>query len=192
MLDPEMTVMTKGWTAGQRSDFLREVVKTYGCEAFFPWKELLCTDFFIAPASTKYHGSYAGGLFDHSLNMANALCYLTGAQITDPWMRPESPFLVGVFHDACKLGKYSVNAENNGFVYSPHEPLCLYGGHGTESLIRVQQWLQLTEEEALCIRFHMGAYEKDDWDNYDKAIRKYHNVLWTHTADMVASKIMED
>ena len=48
---------------------------------------------------------------------------------------------------------------------------------------------QLTEEEVFCIRYHMGAYEKEEWDYFDKAIRKYPNVLWTHTADMLASKI---
>ena len=192
MISSDMAVNTKGWTAGQRSDFLREFVKEYGCESFFPWKELLCTDFFIAPASTKYHGAYAGGLFDHSLNVANSLCYFTGAQITDPWMRPESPFLVGVLHEVCKIGKYTVNDTHDGFVWSPHGEWPLYGGHGSESLIRIQHMMELTEEEALCIRFHMGPYEKDDWDMYDKAIRKYHNVLWTHTADILTSKILED
>jgi hypothetical protein len=53
----------------------------------------------------------------------------------------------------------------------------------------VLNWLQLTEEEILCIRYHMGAYEKDAWDYFDRAIRKYETVLWTHTADMVASKV---
>jgi hypothetical protein len=38
----------------------------------------------------------------------------------------------------------------------------------------------------------MGAYNRDDWDGYDKVIRKYETVLWTHTADMYASKIIEN
>ena len=192
MINPEMSVNTKGWTPGQRANFLREVVKEYGCESFFPWEELLCTDFFHAPASTKYHGAYEGGLFDHCMNVANCLCYFTGAELTHPWMRPESPFIVGIFHDLCKIGKYSVNDTKDGFIYSPHGDWPVYGGHGVESLIRSQQLILLTVEEGLCIRFHMGAYEKDDWDAYDKAIRKYPNVLWTHTADMAASKILEN
>jgi len=50
--------------------------------------------------------------------------------------------------------------------------------------------VHLTEEEVLCIRWHMGAFdEKENWNAYGKAIEKYPNVLWTHTADMVASKI---
>ena len=53
--------------------------------------------------------------------------------------------------------------------------------------------LSLTEEEEemLCIRFHMGAYITDDWDSFDRAIRKYQSVLFTHTADMYASKVQD-
>jgi len=192
MMKPEMSVNTLGWTAGQRVNLLRETVKTYGCDDFFPWKELLATDFFSAPASTKYHGAYAGGLFDHSMNVANALCYLTATEVASPWMRPESPFLVGLFHDVTKIGKYMVNDTGDGFKWAPNKENAIYGGHGAESLIRVQQWIQLTEEEAMCIRFHMGAFESDDWEPFGIAIKKYPNVLWTHTADMMASKIMED
>ena len=191
MITPEMSVNTIGWSPGQRVDLLRSLVKEYDCEKFFPWEELLASDFFKAPASTKYHGAYVGGLFDHSMNVANALCYFTGAQLSNPWMRPESPLLVGIFHDACKIGKYDVNTTNDGFIWAPSEDFAIYGGHGAESLIRVQQWIQLTQEEAMCIRFHMGAYEKEDWEAFDKAIKKYPNVLWTHMADMAASKLLE-
>ena len=191
MLKPEDAVYTLGWTAGQRVNALREFVLKYGCESFFPWEELMASDFFVAPASTKYHGAYAGGLFDHSMNVANVLCYLTGAEITEPWMRPESPFLVGIFHDLTKIGKYSVNDTGDGFKWSPATDRPIYGGHGAESVIRAQQMIQLTVEESLCIRFHMGAYEKDDWEAFDRAIKQYPNVLWTHTADMIASKMLE-
>ena len=51
--------------------------------------------------------------------------------------------------------------------------------------------MDLTEEEKLCITYHMGAYETSNWNEFEKAIRKYENVLWTHTADMYASKIVE-
>lgn len=49
--------------------------------------------------------------------------------------------------------------------------------------------MELTEEEVLCIRYHMGAYETKDWAGFDLAIKKYPNVLYTHTADMLASKL---
>ena len=58
-----------------------------------------------------------------------------------------------------------------------------------KSVIMLSQWFKLTEEEILCIRYHMGAYETDDWDKLGKSIEKYPNVLYTHTADMIASRI---
>ena len=53
----------------------------------------------------------------------------------------------------------------------------------------LSQFMTLTEEEIFCISFHMGAYETDRWNQYDAAIKKYETVLWTHTADMYASKV---
>lgn len=51
--------------------------------------------------------------------------------------------------------------------------------------------LSLTEEERLCIRWHMGAFDdKENWNCYGAAIEEYPNVLWTHTADMVASRVL--
>lgn len=190
MLNASIAMNTKGWTAGQRVKLLREATQEGGYEHSIPWEDLMATDFFIAPASTKYHGAYVGGLFDHSMNVVNTLCYLSAIGVIE-WQRVESPMVVGLFHDATKIGKYAVNETNDGFIYAPKEDTPIYGGHGAESVIRVQQWMELTEEEAMCIRFHMGAYEKDDWEAYDLAIKRYPNVLWTHTADMVASKILE-
>ena len=60
-----------------------------------------------------------------------------------------------------------------------------------KSIMLLSQFINLTEEELLCIRYHMGAYEKEAWDQYDMAIKKYPNVLWTHHADMIASKLLE-
>lgn len=54
------------------------------------------------------------------------------------------------------------------------------------------QHIQLTDEEIMCIRYHMGAYEGSEiWNNLGQAIRKYPNILWTHTADIVASQVLE-
>ena len=58
------------------------------------------------------------------------------------------------------------------------------------SVVRASEMFKLTEEEKACIFHHMGAYEKDMWNEYGKAIEKYPNVLYTHTADMIASKII--
>ena len=68
---------------------------------------------------------------------------------------------------------------------------CILKGHGNKSVMMLSQFINLTEEEIFCIRFHMGAYETDEWDAFDKAIRKYESVLWTHNADMYASKVQD-
>lgn len=65
--------------------------------------------------------------------------------------------------------------------------------HKDEIKQTMQQFFQdkVKEEEMLCIRFHMGAYVTGDWDAFDRAIRKYQSVLFTHTADMYASKVKD-
>lgn len=68
-------------------------------------KDLLDKGFFTAPASTKYHGNYEGGLFDHSYMVARYLKKLTEECRLD-WQNPRSPLLVGMFHDLCKMDSY--------------------------------------------------------------------------------------
>lgn len=141
-------------------------------------------NFFTAPASTKYHGNYEGGLFDHSYEVTKSLLELT-EKLGLEWEYNRSPYVVGMFHDLCKCDQYRKTAD--GWEYRKDLPLI---GHGEKSVIMTQQFLMLSEEEILCIRWHMGAYdEKENWNSLGKAIEKYPNVLWTHTADMMASRI---
>jgi hypothetical protein len=142
--------------------------------------------FFNKPAAIKHHGNYPGGLFDHSLAVAQSLHTLTKA-LNFKWQNQRSPFVVGMFHDLCKLEDYVKTTDTDGWAYNDDKILT---GHGDKSIMILSQFLTLTEEEILCIRFHTGAYQTDDWNSYDKAIRKYESVLWTHTADMYASKVL--
>lgn len=145
--------------------------------------------FFTAPASTKYHGAYEGGLFDHSIEVARQLVLLTEA-LDLKWDNPYSPYIVGMFHDLCKCDNYVVDIETGKYKYNPD---IIIPGHGEKSVIMLsRKWSDLTDEEIACIRWHMGAYETDTkmWDYYGNAIEQYPNVLYTHTADMIASKII--
>lgn len=143
--------------------------------------------FFTAPASTKYHGNHPGGLFEHSWNVADVLKDFTTRGIIG-WERLESPWIVGFFHDICKYDQYKQNADG-GYEYNNDT---LYKGHGDKSLMILSSLITLTEEEATCIRYHMGAFTvKEEWGDYTNAIHKYPNVLFTHTADMVAAHILE-
>lgn len=174
-------------------------------EKFEPSEEmkawLFDRGFFSAPASSKYHGAYDGGLYEHSCNVFYRLKDLTNKNRLI-WKRPQSPFIVGMFHDLCKCDNYNrVLAPDplDDITGNHHLPIVrfernentLLKGHGAKSIILLSQFITLTDEEILCIRYHMGAYEKDEWQEYDQAIRKYENCLWTHMADMLASKIDE-
>lgn len=144
--------------------------------------------FYTAPASTKYHGAYEGGLFDHSLATAKALIELT-EKLDLTWERRESPYIVGMYHDLCKCDLYVKDFETSKYTYNPD---IIIPGHAEKSIIMLQKYIELTDEEIACIRWHMGAFETDTklWNYYGKAIEKYPNVLYTHTADMIASRIV--
>lgn len=140
--------------------------------------------FFTAPASTKYHGAYEGGLFDHSLMVAKTLIELTEKNELD-WGSRFSPAIVGMFHDLCKIDAYA----SNGDGYE-HKTSTLYEGHGEKSVILLSSYIAITPEEAACIRYHMGAFsDKEEWKYYTTAVKLFPNVLWTHHADMIASQI---
>lgn len=149
-------------------------------------EDLIKEKFFDQPASTKYHGAFEGGLFKHSLEVAECLVEMT-EKLNLKWENPRSPYIVGMFHDFCKCDNYVKN-EDGAYSYNTN---MLLNGHGEKSIIMLQKYIKLTDEEIACIRWHMGAFETDTklWEYYGKAIEKYPNVLYTHTADMVASKI---
>ncbi len=156
--------------------------------------------FFTAPASTKYHGCHEGGLFDHSYLVAKTLCDLTVANNLK-WERPESPLIVGMFHDVCKIDQYrhpkvaeSVSFADKFDIYDEnsweYNPNTLFKGHGDKSVIMLASLMKLTEEEAACIRYHMGAFcDREQWNDYTRAVHMFSNVLWTHHADMIASHV---
>lgn len=155
---------------------------------FCLFPELEAMGYFRAPASVKYHGAYEGGLFEHSFTVAETLVELT-EKLGLKWSRPESPVIIGLFHDLCKCDQYK-QLDNDVWMYGN---FTLIPGHGEKSVIYAQKLTRLTDEEIACIRWHMGSYETDTkmWEYYDRAIRKYSNVLYTHMADMIASKIKD-
>lgn len=143
-------------------------------------------NFFTAPASINHHGAYSGALFDHSLTVMGLLLDYT-EKLNLQWGRPESPYIVGMFHDLCKCGSYTL--KDGKWEYNRNQIL---PGHGEKSVIMFQQTFgELTTEEIACIRWHMGAFDdKANWEYYSRAVSQFPNVLYTHTADMAAAHIM--
>ena len=160
---------------------------------FIDW--LITNGFFTKPAAIAHHGNHTGGLFEHSLAVAQTLVEITD-RLNIRWRDERSPYIVGMFHDICKVDDYVIDVaegtatpdENTKWTRNKEKIL---NGHGDKSVMMLSQSINLTEEELLCIRFHMGAYETDNWNEYDRAIRKYDTVLWTHTADMFAAKVLD-
>ena len=153
--------------------------------------------FFKAPASTKYHGAHEGGLYQHSVAVTKFLLRLTEDNKLI-WRNERSPYIVGMFHDLCKIDQYrhpvigetlggDYIADNGKWEYNTNT---LLKGHGEKSVMLLSQFYALTEEEICCIRYHMGAFTpKEEWNDYTGAIHAYPNVLWTHHADMLASHV---
>lgn len=158
-------------------------------QGFYEW--LIDNGFKTAPASTKYHGAFEGGLYQHSMAVTGELLHLTD-RLALRWGRPESPWIVGMFHDLCKIDAYKpipFEMRKRDEPQYTHNEEQFLKGHGDKSVMLLSQFMTLTEEEILCIRYHMGAYETENWAQFDAAIKKYPNVLFTHTADMIASKL---
>lgn len=148
--------------------------------------------YFEAPASLSHHTNTTGGLYLHSQCVANNLLMLT-KKLELIWERPESPYIVGLFHDLCKADCYKhAKPIDDGDISDKWEynNSSILTGHGDRSVILTQKLLSLTDEEIACIRWHMGAFDdKENWNNYGHAVTLYPNVLWTHTADMMAARI---
>lgn len=158
---------------------------------------LMAYGFFTAPASTKYHGNYEGGLLEHSYMVTKYLLTLTQDNHLI-WRKARSPFIVGMFHDLCKIDQYRHPASDlvvDGMLLPDpskweYNPDTLLKGHGDKSVMLLSQFYTLTEEEIMCIRYHMGAFtDKSEWNDYTRAVSQYPNVLWTHQADMLASHV---
>ena len=145
--------------------------------------------FFEAPASSKYHGAYPGGLAEHSLSVALNLRDLT-SKMKLKWIGGRrSPIMVGILHDVCKVDQYEP-VDGGGYVYKTDS---IFSHHAERSIAMIlgSGCISMNEEEVACIRWHMGAYEKDanEWKYLNNAIHKYPNVFWTHVADMEASQL---
>ena len=153
------------------------------------------TDFFIAPASTKHHLAYPGGLVEHSLNVFRALHERVPLrECTETNM--ETVAIVALLHDICKVNYYAVDYRNE-----PGEGIVRYTvkdafpfGHGEKSCFLIQRFMQLTDEEALAIRWHMGAYDdaaRGGSRGLNEAMKLYQLVYELHAADMRATHSME-
>lgn len=158
-------------------------VKRPGAAELLAWLET--TDFFEAPASTKYHGAYPGGLVEHSLNVCRELASSDAAKSATT----ESLILCSLLHDVCKANYYAVVGSNgNGeTIYQVIDQFPF--GHGEKSVYLISRFMHLSDEEALAIRWHMGPYDEAAGSYAYKDARRYAKhryplVVALHDADM--------
>lgn len=172
------------FSEADRIEQFEKLMNPYVSKEFRNW--LIANGFFTAPASIHHHGAYTGALFDHSFAVTKMLLSFT-ERLGLSWMKERSPYIVGMFHDLCKIDNYT-HSGNEAWEYNN---ATLLPGHGEKSVIMLQQHMNLTDEEMLCIRWYMGAFDdKEHWNSYGRSVTHFPNVLYTHTADMVAARIL--
>lgn len=166
-----------------------------GAEELLLWLEK--SDFFSAPASSKYHGDHEGGLCEHSVNVFNETVRLLKAypeiKATD-----ETVAIVSLLHDICKIGCYKVEMRNRKnettgqwekYPYYAKGEDFNYGGHGSKSVFLVERYIRLTEEEAVAINCHMSCWGGDM--TVGAAFEQFPLAWVLHAADEAATYFNE-
>ncbi len=159
------------------------------------------SDFFTAPASTRYHGSYEGGLCEHSLNVYSCLKdFMTRPRMKEMYgisYSDESIAIAALLHDLCKINFYvpgTRNVKENGVwktvpTYTINDTLPY--GHGEKSVYIISGFMRLTRDEAFAIRYHMGFSTNDDPGTVGKALEMFPLAFALTVADMEAAYFIE-
>lgn len=180
----------------------RENIRRDGSKELLDYLLSPASDFFTAPASTRYHSSHRGGLVEHTLNVYYCLKdYLQRERVRELYKMEyteENIAIVGLLHDLCKIncykpGKRNVKDENgvwrevDTFEFDDNLPY----GHGEKSVYIISGFMRLTREEAFAIRYHMGFAGTEDERNVGKVFAMLPLAFALCTADMEATYFME-
>ena len=166
-----------------------------GAEDLFKWLEK--SDFFTAPASSRFHSNYDGGLVEHSVNVFHNLKkFADGLDYSD-----ETLAIVSLLHDICKVNFYVVDFRNKKNEQGVWEKVPFYAinerlpfGHGEKSVFLIQQFMKLSVEEAIAIRWHMGGFDssvKGGDFSQSQAYQKYPLAVLLHMSDLSATYLDE-
>ena len=183
-----------------------------GADKFLEW--LKKTDFFTAPASTRYHLCEPGGLVAHSVHVYERLRVLyiaekvrnsekaetaSSASADLSAQEAETIAVCGLLHDICKVNFYKPGTRNvKNETTGQWEKVPCYTiedqlpyGHGEKSVYIISGFMRLSREEAMAIRWHMGAWQDGEKQNAGAAFSKFSLALLTHMADMQATYLDE-
>ena len=150
------------------------------------------SDFFEAPASTKYHDNFKGGLCYHSLKVYNNLVRLNKEY--DLHFDESSMIIMGLLHDICKINCYVKDKKNvkvggnwmtvDYWSFKDELPI----GHGQKSVILLlEQGISLTNLELTSIVGNMNGYDKSDMFDASNIFNLDSDTIWLHLADFIAS-----
>lgn len=184
-------------------DIYSTYIKREGAQELLAWLTGTNSDFFTAPASTRYHSAYEGGLLEHSINVYECLRdYLARNKVRDEFglsYSDETIAVVSLLHDLCKVNVYRVSTRNvKDPVTGQWKPMPYYEfddnlpyGHGEKSVYVISGFMRLTREEAFAIRYHMGFSNEDDARNVGKAFELFPLALALSIADTEATYFIE-
>ena len=184
-------------------DIFYDNIDRDGADKLLEWLEK--SDFFTAPASTRHHSAYRGGLCQHSINVYKRFVKLLEMEYGENWQKkvsPESVAIMGLLHDVCKVETYvedfrNVKDENGNWIKKPYHKVgdSLPYGHGEKSVYIISAFMKLTREEALAINWHMGEYDQRV-QNGSYMIRdvyyRYPVCFLMHLADLTATYLDEE
>lgn len=164
------------------------------------------SDYFTAPASTKFHSSHEGGLSEHSWHVMKGFRRkVAGFKLNVP---EDSQTIVGLLHDICKVDFYGKEKKNvkkgtkdNGYgkqvpnwveeeatVVKDQFPV----GHGEKSVIVLQKYIKLTDQEIMMIRWHMAGFEpSENYRTYNNAMNMFPEIVALIAADIESTYLLE-
>ena len=183
-------------------EIYQEYIKREGAEKLLAHLMSPSSDFFAAPASTRFHGAYEGGLVEHSLNVYECLRdYMDRERVKELYgleASDETIAIVALLHDLCKMNFYKPGFRNvkddNGVwqkvpTYEIDDKLPY--GHGEKSVYIISGFMRLTREEAFAIRYHMGFSGTEEPRNVGAAFEMFPLAFALSTADMEATYFLE-
>ena len=160
------------------------------------------TDFFTAPASTRFHNNFSGGLAQHCLNVYEnfkSLLEIKGIEMSE-----DSIIISALLHDLCKCNTYVVETRNRKNeqgqwekynIWATNKDVDIPLPHSSRSIAIIRKFIKLSIKEELTIFYHMGPYGGEDYEyrNMLKAANeKYPQTVLFYVADTIASYLDEE
>ncbi len=183
-------------------EIFNDKITRRGSEKLLEWLESEGSDFFTAPASTRYHGAYEGGLCEHSLNVYDCLCsYLARDRVKEEYKlecSEETTAIIALLHDLCKVNLYRTSYRNKKNEHGDWIQVPFYEfndmlpyGHGEKSVYIVNGFMRLTRDEAMAIRWHMGFSGEENKNTIGNALELFPLAFALNLADMESTYFVE-